>query len=79
MSPGSQSFQGVIAVFGGQTFLQQNTAAGPVQTLIIRNGPGNLGNQIAAATAMFQPFVGTLQRIQGMLTDVEGQRAILVA
>jgi hypothetical protein len=79
MSPSFEVFQGVIAVFGGETFLQQNTAAGPVQMLIIRSGPGNLGDQIAAATAMFQAVVGTVQRFQGRLTNVEGQRAILVA
>ncbi len=78
MIPRVEVFQGRISVVDGQTFLQQDTKAACVQTLIIGRSPGNLRDRIAAATAFFGPFDGTIQRFEGTLTFIGEQKTILV-
>jgi hypothetical protein len=78
MAPGPTQFTGIVMTIGAQTFLRISTAPGTTPALLLTGSGPSVAQQIAAATAMFAPVVGTTQTVSGFPTNVLSQFAILV-
>jgi hypothetical protein len=73
-----QQFTGVISIIGAQAFLQTNSTAGITQLPLLKGPSTSVGQQIAAAMAVFSPLNGTVQTVSGFPTNIGLQRAIFV-